>query len=205
MYELLATPLWRDQVDWSRTDVFWGDERMVPPDDAKSNYRMARETLLAHVPVPAGNVHRVMTESGVPVSVARHYERTIREVFGIESPAVPEFDLILLGVGENGHTASLFPYSKTLHERERLVAEDYVEEVGGYRITMTVPLLNAGRTIMFLVSGEAKAEVVRDVISGPRNVEKLPAQLIEPAGGNLVWLLDAPAASRLPASIQRSA
>ncbi len=204
LYALLASPEWKSQVDWSKVHIFFGDERMVPAADSKSNYRMANEALLSHIDVPPQNVHRVITETGTPEAVAAEYERTIRQVFG-EDSAVPGFDFVLLGLGENGHTASLFPQRPTLHERSKLVAADYVDAVGMYRITMTLPLLNHARLVAFLVSGSAKAEVLRDIVSGPYQPEQLPSQLIKPDAGPLLFLLDKDAASKLPADLLASA
>ncbi len=192
-YELLAGQARSSRVDWQKTDIFWGDERNVSADDPQSNYRMTREALLDHVPVPPTNVHRVRTETESPSAAAEAYADEIRSVFGIKT-GVPSFDLVLLGLGTNGHTASLFPYSPALNEHERLVAADFVEEVKMWRITMTAPLINAAHTIAFLVSGADKAQVLSEVLSGPKDVQRLPAQLIEPRKGNLLWVVDRPAA-----------
>lgn len=192
-YELLAGPALSSRVDWQRTDIFWGDERNVSGDDPQSNYRMTREALLDHVPVPPPNVHRVRTETESPSAAAKAYEDEIRGVFGI-STGFPSFDLVLLGLGANGHTASLFPYSPALNEDERLVVADFVEEVKMWRITMTVPLINAAQTIAFLISGADKAQVLSEVLAGPKDRQRLPAQLIEPGKGNLLWIVDRPAA-----------
>jgi 6-phosphogluconolactonase len=203
LFQLLASPEWKSRVDWSKAQIFWGDERMVPPDDPESNYRMTNEALLSHIDIPAQNIHRVMTESGTPDAVAADYERTIRQVFHQPS-GVPQFDLVLLGLGANGHTASLFPHRPVLHEQQKLVAADHVEEVGMDRITMTLPLLNHARTVEFLISGAGKADVVRDVVAGPRQPEQLPAQLIQPDGGVLLYLLDRAAAAKLPPELLSS-
>jgi len=197
LYELLATPEWKGRIPWKSVQIFWGDERFVPPDDKESNYRMVKEALLSKVEIPAGNVHRVMTETGPPEQVAEAYERTIREVFRTPRGGVPVFDLVLLGLGENGHTASLFPHTALLHENQRLFAAEFIAEVNMYRLSMTVPLLNAGRSKVFLVAGEGKAAVVHDVVEGPYRPEELPSQLIKPEPGELLWLLDRAAASKL--------
>lgn len=196
LFQLLATPAWRHQIDWSKTHVFWGDDRYVPHTDPRSNFRMTKEALLDHVPISPNNVHPVPTDLP-PDEAALHYEQTLRQVLG-EASDVPQLDLNLLGLGENGHTASLFPYRPILHEDKRLVASDFIPEVNMHRITMTAPMINAGRRIVFLVAGESKADVVCDVITGPQQPEQLPAQLIIPAHGELIWLLDSSAAAKLP-------
>ncbi len=157
---------------------------------------MAAEALLQHVPVPAANIHRVPTEISPPPAAAEAYEKEIRQAFS-EAAAVPQFDLIYLGIGTNGHTASLFPHSPALRERSRLVLADFVGEVNMWRISMSVPLLNRGRTVAFLISGEEKAQTLREILLGARDPERLPAQLIAPEG-ELLWLLDKAAAALLP-------
>jgi 6-phosphogluconolactonase len=193
VYELLATPAFNSRVDWNQVDLFWGDERYVPADAPDSNYRMAAQALLDHVPVPPANVHRVRTEVSPPAAAAGAYEDEIRKVFQ-ESASVPYFDLIYLGLGTNGHTASLFPHRPSLHERSRLVVADFVAEVNSWRITMTLPLLNHGRIVAFSIEGAAKAEVLRDILLGSRDPERLPAQLVSPQG-ELLWMVDAAAAA----------
>jgi 6-phosphogluconolactonase len=193
VYELLATPEFNRRVDWDRVDLFWGDERYVPADAQDSNYRMAAQALLDHIPVPPANVHRVPTEISPPPAAARAYEDALRRVFG-ESAALPEIDLTYLGLGTNGHTASLFPHSPALHESSRLVVADFVSEVNAWRISMTLPVLNHGRIVAFLIEGSQKAEVLRDILLGPRDPERLPAQLISPQG-KLLWMVDEAAAA----------
>ncbi len=188
VYELLAVEASRSRVDWEHTDIFWGDERYVPADDPKSNFRMTNEVLLRNVLVPPANVHRVPTEISPPSSAAAAYQDEIRKSFG-DSRSFPQFDLIYLGLGSNGHTASLFPRSPALKEMFRLVVDDFVAEVNAWRITMSAPLLNRGRTVAFLIQGQEKAQVLRDVMLGPRDPERLPAQLIAPEG-QLLWLVD---------------
>lgn len=190
-YQLLAER--GSLVDWDHVDLFWGDERYVAADDAQSNFRMTSEALLRHVPVPPANVHRMRTELDSPEAAAQEYEREILDSFRVTGE-VPRFDLAFLGLGTNGHTASLFPNSRVLYETSRLVAADFVGEVNMWRITMTAPLLNAARTIAFLIAGQDKAEVVREVVFGPKDIERLPAQLIQPTGGKLLWILDESAA-----------
>jgi 6-phosphogluconolactonase len=197
LYALLANPEFAAQIDWAHVYLFWGDERAVPPDDAASNFRMVQETLLSRVPVPPQNVLRVPAENE-PARAAQAYARTLREFFGEPAPdAFPRFDLILLGLGENGHTASLFPHTAVLHNLRDWVAAEYVAEVKMYRLTLTAPVINAARHILFLVAGADKAPTVRAVLRGESRPEELPAQLVRPVDGDLVWLLDREAASQL--------
>jgi len=198
VYELLATTAFSSRVDWENVDIFWGDERYVAADDRDSNYRMAAEVLLLRVPVPSANIYRVPTEISPPSAAAAAYEDNIRQCFG-ESVPVPQFDLIGLGLGTNGHTASLFPHSPALQETSRLVLADFVAEVNAWRISMSAPLLNRGRTVAFLIEGEQKAQVLRDVLLGPRDPQHLPAQLIVPQG-KLLWLVDEAAAALVSAT-----
>lgn len=193
VYELLATAPFSSRIDWEHVHIFWGDERYVPADDRESNYRMTTEALLRHIPIPPGNLHRVPTEISPVQECAKEYEKDIRQFFG-DSVTIPEFDLVYLGLGTNGHTASLFPHSTTLKEKSRLVVADFVSEVNTWRITMTAPLLNRGRIVAFVITGEQKAQVLREVLLGPRDPERLPAQLINPEG-KLLWLVDEPAAA----------
>jgi 6-phosphogluconolactonase len=195
VYQLLAGDEFKRRLEWDRVDLFWGDERYVGADDRESNYRMTAEALLLHVPIPPANVHRVPTEINPASAAASSYEEDLRECFH-ETSSVPQFDLIYLGLGANGHTASLFPHTATLREQSRLVIADFVDEVKMWRITMTVPLLNHGRTVAFLVEGNQKAEVLRDVLLGPPDPERLPAQLIVPQG-KLLWMTDEAAARLL--------
>jgi 6-phosphogluconolactonase len=183
LYQLLAEEF-RDQVSWASTQFFWSDERHVPPDHPDSNYRMAHEALLSRVPVPESNVHRIHGENPSAQEAADEYEKVV----------VPRLDLILLGLGGDGHTASIFPGSDVLHETKRLVAAPWVEKLNTYRITMTLPLLNNGASILFLVSGAEKAQIVKEVLEGPK---KYPAQFVQPTNGELIWMLDRDAAAGL--------
>jgi 6-phosphogluconolactonase len=190
-YQLLAAPHWRSQLAWPKIDMFLGDERYVPPDHPESNYRMVREALLQHV--PEANLHRVPTELE-PEATANAYDEDIRRTFA-SATGIPQFDLIFLGLGTNGHTASLFPGSRLLHENSRLVAAEFVPEAKRWRISMTLPLLNQGRMDAFLVAGKEKADVLREVRAGAFDPERLPAQLIRPENGELLWLVDQAAAT----------
>jgi 6-phosphogluconolactonase len=196
-YEQLATSEFASRVDWPCVHVFWGDERCVPPDHTDSNYRMAREALIGHVPVPPANVHRIHGEIEPSRAVAQ-YERTLRKFFADTShQSATTFDLLLLGMGTDGHTASLFSGSELLEEKSRWVGPHYVASASGWRVTLTPPVINAARQVTFLVSGSAKAETLRRVLAGPQQPHLLPAQIIKPRSGSLLWLLDSDAASRL--------
>jgi 6-phosphogluconolactonase len=205
VYALLATDPYASRVDWSRVHVFWGDERCVPPEDPASNYRMAREALLDHVPLAESNVHRISGESD-PAEAASAYERELRELFG--SPTGPprltpgaRFDLVLLGMGKDGHTASLFPGSKAVRETSRWVMAEQIAEVPMTRVTLTPVVINAAAEILFLVSGREKAAMLHRVLEGPFRADALPAQAIAPAAGRLGWLADAEAAADLAAEV----
>jgi 6-phosphogluconolactonase len=193
LYALMAEEPWRNRIDWSKTHFFWGDERWVPSTSNQSNYKMAYDAWLAKIPVPRENIHRMETDRGEPEEAAEEYENLIRNFFGDD----PQFDFNLLGIGTNGHTASLFPGRPTLQIRERLVVADNIPEVHMWRITFTVPLINASRTIVFLVAGAEKAQVLHEVLLGPHDPERLPSQLIRAKRGSLIWLLDEPAAAEL--------
>ncbi|MCW5852463.1 MAG: 6-phosphogluconolactonase [Anaerolineae bacterium] len=188
---LAAEPL-RSDVDWGRVHVFWGDERCVPPDHPDSNYRMARETLLDHVPIPAGQVHRMPGELP-PTEAAAAYEAELRSFFG--AAGEPRFDLALLGMGDDGHTASLFPGTAALAETERWVAANWVEKLNTWRLTLTVPTINQAANVVFLVAGAGKADRLREVLRGPYQPTALPSQFIRPIAGRLAWFVDMAAAS----------
>lgn len=192
---LLAHPSCSEQVDWQQVHVFWGDERCVPPDNADSNYRMAAETLLTHVPVSHGNIHRMRGELSPP-EAAREYEAELRAFF--TGDAFPRFDLVLLGLGGDAHTASLFPETDALHETRRWTVANTVPQLQSWRLTLTVPAINSAKAVIFLVEGENKAQAVHDVLCGPWDPCHLPAQLITPTDGDLFWMLDTPAAGLLP-------
>ena len=191
-YELLAMEPLRDQMPWTQVHVFWGDERYVLPDDPRSNQCMARQTLLDHVPVPPEQVHPIDCE-GSPNDSAARYEQCLRQFFG----PTPRFDLILLGLGENGHTASLLPGSPVLAERVRWVADVQPGSQPLQRITLTAPVINHARTVLFLVSGADKASTLRAVHEGARDPDRLPAQLVQPLDGELLWFVDEPAAAQV--------
>jgi 6-phosphogluconolactonase len=191
LFQLLAAPHepFRDRVAWPSVHFFWSDERHVPPDHADSNYRMANEALLSHVPISQNNVHRILSENPNATAAAEAYETTL---WALAEGGLPRLDLILLGLGPDGHTASIFPGSEVLRETKHLVAAPWVEKLNTYRITMTLPLLNNGGSVVFLVSGKEKAEIVKAVLEGPK---QYPAQEINPTDGELIWMLDEKAGS----------
>lgn len=196
-YELLAQAPRRDQIDWSKVWVFWGDERCVPPSDPDSNYGMARAALLRHVPIPEAQVCRMRGELA-PESAAHLYVRDLRAIFSLEERQWPVFDTMLLGLGADGHTASLFPGSDVLERRETIAAETWVAKLGAFRLTLTAETINRARQVVFLVAGEDKASVVRAIAAGkPGEAAAYPAARIKPAAP-AVWLLDQAAASQLP-------
>jgi 6-phosphogluconolactonase len=190
MYGVLARD-YADRIDWSRVHVFFGDERTVPPDHEDSNYKMASEVLLDHVPV--GSVNRIRGELP-PDEAPKAYEEELRTFFRTED--VPRFDLILLGVGRDGHTASLFPETSALEVHDRWVVANPVLKLDTIRITLTVPVINAARAVVFLVAGEDKAEAVKEILEGDADPRAYPAKLIQPPGGPQ-WLVDQSAASLL--------
>jgi 6-phosphogluconolactonase len=185
------------QVPWEKLYLFWVDERCVPPTDKDSNYRMTKEAMLDHVPLPASQIHRMEGELEPEVAAAR-YEAAIRTEFGLDRSGNPVFDLVLLGMGEDGHTASLFPHTDALFELGRIAVANHVTQKETWRITLTWPVINRAREAAFLIEGAAKAQVVHDVFVGAYDPEAKPSQLIRPASGRLELLLDASAAAMLP-------
>lgn len=190
VYELLAED---PNIDWQRIRVFWSDERCVSPEHADSNYRMARETLLDRLPQSPGLVARMPGELP-PGQAASAYEETIREWVPTDEAGIPRFDLILLGMGDDGHTASLFPGSEVLNEKDRLVAADHISRFDANRLTFTYPLINAGRHVLILVGGTSKAATLKAVLAGPHQPDVLPVQAVQPTSGQFRWLVDADAA-----------
>ncbi len=198
LHELLAgDPAIRDRLPWRHLHFFWGDERHVPPDNPESNYRMAYESLFTLAPVPKENIHRVPAEEPDVALAAEKYERELRTFFGLGIGQLPRFDCILLGMGSDGHTASLFPHTEALHESNRLVVANWVDKFKADRITLTVPVLNHADLVVFLVSGHEKAEALKEVLQGDRQPHRFPAQLIRPDPGNLLWIVDRAAARLL--------
>jgi 6-phosphogluconolactonase len=183
------------RLDWSKVFFFWGDERHVAPDSSDSNYRMANETLLSKLPIPPGNILRVPSELPDARQAAAKYEQTLQQFFHLNSDSFPRFDFILLGMGPDGHTASLFPGTAALQERDRLVVANWVEKLNTFRITFTYPVLNDATCVMFLVNGDEKAEMVRRALKDP--AANLPCQKVRPDDGELLWYLDKGAALKL--------
>ncbi len=200
-FALMADPKqpWRQQMPWSKIDLYWVDERCVPPDHPDSNYRMTREALLDHVPIAGSRVHRMEGELE-PQAAAARYESELRNSFRLEGAQAPRFDLIQLGMGPDGHTASLFPHTEAIHQMGRLVTANHVpQQKESWRITLTWPVINQGASVFFLVGGAEKAERLKEVFLGPHDPERLPSQLIRPASGILTLILDRDAAALLPA------
>jgi 6-phosphogluconolactonase len=198
VYSLLATR--RDLLAWDKIYIFFGDERHVPPEHSDSNYRMANESLLTLVPLPQKNVYRVHAELDAKIA-AQEYEDQLREFFQLQDIRLqnndwPQFDLILLGLGDDGHTASLFPGSLALAENTRMVVANWVKKFNEYRITFTFPVINQASEVMFLVSGESKAQILKDVLN-PDGTNMYPSQRVQPVNGRLLWFLDQPAARLL--------
>ena len=193
---LLATSA-RNSLPWDRMFFFWGDERHVPPTDPESNYRMAEETLLSKIPVAPTNVFRIPAENPNAAEAAHAYEQTLRKFFALQPGQFPRFDLILLGMGPDGHTASLFPGTAALREKSRLVVANWVEKLKADRITLTLPVINAARCVAFLISGTDKAPALKAVLEGDAPGEQYPSKLVRPTDGRLIWLVDRAAASGL--------
>ena len=197
LFARLAAEPYRSQVDWSSIRIFWGDEREVPPDHSESNFRMAKENLLDHVPIPPDQVFRMEGERPAQEAAAR-YEEVLHRAFSHKNKeGVPRFDLILLGMGSDGHTASLFPETLVLEEREQWVAAPWVEKFHTHRITLTPPVFNAAKRVLFVVGGSDKDKAAEAVLEGPFQPNRYPAQIVNPGRGDVVWLLDREAASRL--------
>ena len=203
LFELLATEA-RDQVDWSRVHIFWGDERCVPPDDPRSSYSQARDVLLSHVPIPEANIHRIKgdpsTGSGQdwgPAEAAKDYANTLKR-FATPPLEWPRFDLVYLGMGEDGHTASLFPGSPVEASEPTLPVTAHYQDRPANRVTLTPLVFNSARVIAFMASGEKKAGTLAQVLTGGYNPALYPAQRIRPEDGRLIWLVDEAAASKLP-------
>jgi 6-phosphogluconolactonase len=200
LYELLAKPPFSKSLDWNKVEFFWGDERVVSPDDPSSNYRMAREAMLDQLKIPAAHIHRIRAEEKDLDKAARAYEDEITKVLGEVSGGgrkPPHFNLFLLGMGPDGHTASIFPGTDAIEEKERWVIPVDVPSLGVKRITMTPELINSAHFIIFMVTGKNKAEVVANVLQGPRDPQRCPVQLIHPLTGEVIWFADRDASSKL--------
>ncbi len=195
LYGLLALEPYCNQIDWTRAEIFWGDERCVPPDDTESNYHLAYEVMLSKLPIPASHIHRMPADQSDRVAASAAYEQEMRRVFGTNG--VPSFDLIQLGLGPEAHTASLFPHQASLRETERLIIPVSVPKPPPARLTFTPPLLNAANHILFLVTGAEKADAVQAVLEGDYQPDEYPAQIVRPIRGEVTWMLDTAAANRL--------
>ncbi|HKT51747.1 MAG TPA: 6-phosphogluconolactonase [Candidatus Angelobacter sp.] len=192
IYSLLAEK-YANSISWEQVFVFFGDERHVPPEHPDSNFRMANESLLSRVPIPAKNIHRVQAELAAPMA-ADQYQATLREFFSLQDGELPQVDLVMLGMGEDGHTASLFPGTAALEETSRTVVANHVEKLQADRITLTFPVLNAANEVLIIIAGENKAPVVRDIVNSPEKC-LYPIQRVRPRHGRLLWLVEQQAAS----------
>jgi len=196
-YEIIAQT-WRaapgGPLDWSRVHLFWGDERHVPPDHPDSNFRMANDVLIRRVPIPPGNVHPIPSAFPDAGEAADRYQEELRQFFKLRAGQVPRLDLILLGMGADGHVASLFPGTEALEITDRLVAANRVERLRSWRITLTLPVLNHAAKLVAMVAGREKSETLRRVIDGPHTPPLLPAERLQPDSGTLLWLVDEEAA-----------
>jgi 6-phosphogluconolactonase len=203
LYSLLAneTAL-RAQLPWDKMYFYFGDERSVGPDDADSNFRMANETMLSKVPIKPEQVFRIKGEYKDSEKAAQEYEQALRASFKIDEAQFPRFDLVLLGMGNEGHTASLFPGTKALHETKRIAVRNWVGKLYTDRITLTAPAINHAARVIFMVTGADKALALKSVLEGPYEPEQLPAQMIQPSNGQLLWLVDTTAGGMLSIGIR---
>lgn len=198
LYQLLAAEPYRSKIDWSKFEIFFGDERCVPPDHPDSNFKMASEALLSHVPLKPENVHRMRGEID-PNQAAIEYGKMLKARFGDAGGP----DVTLLGMGDDGHTASLFPHTAAIHETHHRCIAHYVEKSTtgkSWRITLTAPFFNRSAQVLLLVTGASKAARVAEILTGPKDPDRLPIQIIQPSPGQLIWMLDEPAAAKLPAA-----
>jgi 6-phosphogluconolactonase len=193
LYSLLASPDYKNQIPWNNVQLFWGDERCVPPDHPESNFRIAQEALLSKIKVPPENIHRMRGEQE-PRAAAADYDKELQKFFGLSYGALPRFDLILLGIGEDGHTASLFPGSDAL-DATNVVVAPFVVKLNSYRLTLTLPVLNSAANVWFLVTGAGKADPVKEALSASSD---LPAARVQPTDGKLTWWVTRDAASGIP-------
>jgi 6-phosphogluconolactonase len=203
LYGLLATdPVFKSQMPWDKTQFFFGDERHVPPDHSESNYRMANESMLSKVSLRPEQVHRVKGEVPDAEKAALEYEQTLSSHFKLAPGQLPRFDVVLLGMGDEGHTLSLFPGTKALHDNGRLVMSNWIGKLYTERVTITAPVANNSGLAMFMVTKADKALALKGVLEGPYEPEQLPSQLIQPKNGKLLWLVDTSAGSKLSTGIR---
>ncbi len=195
-FERFAVSPYREEIPWGNIHFFWGDERCVPPDDAESNFKMANEAFLSHVAIPDKNTHRIMGENP-PQSEARRYEKEIQDHVPVSKNGLPQFDWIFLGMGKDGHTASLFPGAPTLHEKEAVCVIAEHPDTGQTRISLTLPVINNAKRISFLVTGDEKATIVREILQKRPSYLNYPAAKVKPFNGVLEWYLDNSAAKDL--------
>jgi len=193
LYELLASAPYRDRIDWSKLHIFWGDERAVPYNDSRNNAKMTYDHLISKVPVVREQVH-IMDTSLPPAESAKAYEAILRQYFGEQGTS---FDLVLNGMGDDGHTLSLFPHTPVIHEKKAWVTSFYLDAQQMYRITLTAPVVNRARKVVFLTFGANKSNALFEVLKGPRNADQYPSQIIQPSDGDLHWFVDEAAASRV--------
>jgi len=192
LFSLLAKPPYINQVPWDIVNLFWGDERCVPPDHQDSNYRMTKEAMLSKVPLDESQIFRIEGELD-PQVAADKYSHILQDFFG----GLPRFDLVFLGMGDDGHTASLFPGSAALHDSDHTVAANWVEKFKTYRVTLTAKVINNAALVNFLIVGDSKTKVLKEVLEGPADTNRLPSQLIKPTNGKLLWSVDQTAAKDL--------
>ncbi len=194
-YTLLGSEPYRSQIDWTRVEIFWSDERCVPPDDKESNYALAQQVLLSKIPIPTTQIHRMPADSPDLDAASQAYEREMQRTFSTDG--IPNLDLIQLGMGPEAHTTSLFPHQASLHEQQRLVIPVSVPKPPPLRLTFTPPLLNAAKHVLFLVTGNEKADAVKSVLEGEYEPDEYPAQIVKPTNGDVTWMLDNEAAAKL--------
>jgi len=194
LYGLLAQPEYAKRVDWSKVELFLGDERCVPHDHQDSNFGMITKEMISKIDIPEGNVHPTQKQDKDPELAAKNYEETMRSAFN-KYDGPPQFDLILLGLGPDGHTASLFPNTAAIGQKEKLFVANYVQQFQAHRLTTTLPVINNARHVFFLVAGSGKASIVKDIFES--QTKKYPAQLVQPQGGKLEWYMDRAAATNL--------
>ena len=197
LYQLLTTKEFADKIDWTKVYFFFGDERNVPHDSDESNYKMARENLFNSLEIRENKIFRWQTNLDNAEKIAENYNKTIKNFFDLNENEFPHFDLILLGMGDDGHTASLFPATKALDETEEIAARNWVEKFDTFRLTFTFPTINNAANIMFLVTGEKKAEILSEILNSKNNEKNLPSQNVKPTNGKLFWLIDSDAAKLL--------
>jgi 6-phosphogluconolactonase len=197
LYQLLSSDEYKGRVQWDAISFFFGDERWVPHDHPDSNYGLARDELFTKVPVDPAKIFPMPTEGLSPEEAAEQYEKTLAEQFGVPLGQIPEFELIFLGMGDDGHTASCFPGTQALNVNDRCVTANFVMKFNTYRLTLTPPVLQAGKEVVFMVAGQSKAPALHEVLEGEYNPDEYPSQLLRQAKGNVTWLVDEPAASQL--------